>query len=129
MTDQVQTEAKAPKTTAQKLEAAKALVAKLTAQLAQEIAANDVRIGDTVVFPFGRGEKRRDLRGTIVARREAETAEDGTVTTVLLKVSVGEGFDATDYKVRISEISENVTAGERQADEAAAGDVDPLSED
>ncbi|WNV48146.1 hypothetical protein Ql52_gp010 [Caulobacter phage Quill_5.2] len=126
MTDQVQAEAKAPKTTAQRLEAAKALVVKLTAQLAQEIAANDVRLGDTVKFEFGRGEKRRTLSGVVSARKEAETDEDGSTTPVLLKVDVGVGFDATSYKLRISEITENVTAAERNAEDA---DANPLSED
>ncbi|ATI16316.1 hypothetical protein HOS13_gp09 [Caulobacter phage Lullwater] len=112
---------KTVKTTAQKLEAAKAYVLKLEAQLKAEVAANDVRIGDTVKFFFGRAEKRRELTGTVSARKDA----DEETPTTLLKVDVGSGFDATSYRLRISDIAENVSAGQRDAE---GQDGSPLSE-
>ncbi len=101
------------KTTAQKLEAARALVAKYEQQLDSETILNNIEVGDDVSFKFGRGEKARVLEGSVVAVGEVERL--GLVAAV----QSGEGIDVQTYKVRVLDITENRTAATR--DPAAFG--------
>ena len=112
---------KTPRTLADKLVAAEALVAKLRAEINNEAIRNDIREGDAITFTFGRAEKKRELAGTIVGIKDDETQGK------LLRVMVGEGFDAEAYKVNVRDVTSNTTQAARlAADTAEAGD--PLSE-
>jgi hypothetical protein len=112
----------APKTTAEKLAAAEALVAKYQQQLISETLKNDVQNGDVVSFIFGRGDKKKSLTGSVMATQDIA---DGTLKGLNLRVLVGEGFDAETFKVHIRDVTSNVTADARRA--AEGGAVDPLN--
>lgn len=116
---------KAPKTTLQKLEAAKELVVKLTAKLAAENATNDIQVGDAVEFGFGRAEKRRILKGTVIGTR----IDDNQSLWIAVATPAGEDVfaePAQNYRLRVSDIVRNEAAEARllPQDEAA----DPLNE-
>lgn len=113
--------ASTPRTLEQKLEAAQALVAKYQQQIKSAAIVNNVEVGDEIDFTFGRGAKKRDLSGKITAIKDDETF--GRLVAVLS----GEGFDATSYKVRVADITENRTAAERDAPAASdAAGSNPL---
>lgn len=119
------TEVKTKKTTAELLADAEARVEKLKAQLAAETAANDVQTGDKVKFKFGRGEKQRELEGTVGGTRRDEN------DSLWIAVTTPAGEDvfsdpAQTYKLRVSDLIQNFTAEERRAAEAGEA-VDPLS--
>lgn len=102
-------------TTEQKLANAKALVAKYEDQLRKEALANNVEIGDDVTFNFGRKETKREISGKVTGVRDDANGR-------WVAVAVGEGFDATTYRIRSADILNNPKADERRN----AG-VDPLS--
>lgn len=103
-------------TTEQKLANAKALVAKYEEQLQREALANNVVIGDEVTFTFGRGETKRGIAGTVTGVRDDSNGR-------WVAVAVGEGFDATTYRIRSTDITANV-----QADKRKAAGADPLEQ-
>jgi hypothetical protein len=113
----------APRTTLQKLEAARALVAKYEQQLASEAIVNNIEVGDDVDFIFGRGDKKRTLTGVVIV---GITELDGVGKVV--GVESGEGFEKQVYKVRVSDLSANRTADGREPTIPTTSDEsDPLS--
>lgn len=103
-------------TTEQKLANAKALVAKYEEQLQREALANNVVVGDEVTFIFGRGETKRDISGKVTGVRDDSNGR-------WVAVAVGEGFDATTYRIRSTDITANP-----QADKRKTAGVDPLEQ-
>lgn len=125
MTDQAQ--AKTPRTLEQKLEAAVALVAKLQGQINAIAILSSVSPGNEVVFKFGRGDKARELTGTVTAVGETEAGSK------VARVVTNQGtMDEQAFKVRVADITRNISV---EAEEAAAADasegdaVDPLDQD
>lgn len=105
------------KTLIERRDAAIALVSKLNAQINAEAILNNVSVGNVVEFSFGRAEKRRTLTGTVVGVRDDEKLGK------LAAIQSGDGFDAQTYKVRVADISRNLSVEEDVSVEA-----DPLSE-
>lgn len=60
----------------------------IAAQAEAEIDDSRIEQGTIVTFEYGRAEKRRVLTGTVLGRKAQEKGVD------LIKVTVGEGFDA-----------------------------------
>jgi len=128
MTNETTTTAVASKKTLEeRILDAKRLVAKLEAEKAARDLINNVSVDDVVKFKYGRAEKARVLQGTVVATKQTDQG-------LQLKVVVGEGFDAEDYKVFARDITENLTKAsepkaETQTEAAGAplSDADPLS--
>lgn len=104
-------------TTAQKLAAAEALVAKYKQLLIAEELSKDIVVGDKIDFNYGRADTRRVLSGSVTGTRE-------DVNGLWVAVLVGEGFDATTYRIRSTDIVANADAAARKN----AG-VDPLTAD
>lgn len=71
-----------------------------------------IAVGQAVKFDYGRGEKRRELEGTVTALKDDE--KKGR----LLAVTVGEGFD-----LQVLQIS----AGDVKFDDAAEATGDALA--
>ena len=102
----------------EQLAAAQERVAKLQTRINSEAIVNNVAVGNDVEFTFGRGEKKRTLRGVVTATREDEKLGK------LAAVTVGEGFDVETYKVRFADITTNHSA---EAETQPEGD--PSNED
>lgn len=119
------TEAKTPLTTAEKLEQAKARVAKLEQALLTEQLLNNIEEGDQVKIKFGRGEKVRHIDGKVVG---VARADDGTVSAVAVIDS-----ELATYKVAVRDVLANPTADARRNDgqttEAAAASLDSVDAD
>lgn len=132
MTDQVN--AAAPKTLSEKIAAAQDRLNKLLRQQQVQEILNSVGVGDTATFRFGRGEKARDLNGVISAVGDVDVAGR---STRMARITVGEGLDATDYKVRVADIltinGENAPVAEPDEEDAETADApeaegeDPLA--
>jgi hypothetical protein len=121
-TTQNMSETKTPRSLAERLEAARALVAKYEAQINSEAQINNVQVGDDVDFKYGKsnvGAGVRTLTGTVQAVGDTD---NGRVVVIL----VGEGIDIKPYKVRAADITANRTAETRNAAETAPGG-DPLT--
>lgn len=101
-------------TTEQKLANAKALVAKYEDLLQREALAKNVAVGDDVTFVFGRGETKRDITGKVTGVRDDTNGR-------WVAVAVGEGFDATTYRIRSTDITSNPQADKRNG-------ADPLEQ-
>jgi hypothetical protein len=110
------------KTNQEKLVAARALVAKLEQAVNAEAILNNVNVGNKVRFAFGRGEKRRELDGTVVAVREDE--KQGK----LARINSGEGFEQQGFTVRVADIVENYDAPQAEGTEEASSDEAPASD-
>lgn len=111
------------KTNQEKLAAAVALVAKLTAAINSEAILNNVAKGNEVVFTFGRGDKKRELTGTVVGIRDDEKLG----RLVAISVTGDDEFDTQTYKVNVRDITENKSV--EASEEAAVEGGDPLSND
>lgn len=114
----------APRTLAEKIALTEALLAKYRAEELAEAIKADIREGDVVTFNFGRGDKKRSYTGAIVGIKNDEAQG------LLLRVSVGEGFDVEVYKVHVRDLTSNVTQDERNAtvvEEAPVEATDPLA--
>jgi hypothetical protein len=105
--------AAAPRSLQERLEAARALVAKYEAQINSEAQINNVQVGDDVSFTFGRADRARILTGVVSAVADTDTGRMAAVT-------VGSGLDVEIKKIRAADITENRTAATRIAPEAAA---------
>lgn len=110
------------KTTADKLAAAQALVAKYEQELRSEALVNNIEIGDDADFIFGRGESKKTLTGKVVV-----PLTDGGTAGKVVGVEAGEGFDKKVYKVRVTEIIANRTADARNVLGVPANDVAPVA--
>lgn len=95
-----------------KLANAKKLVAKIEQEIKTAAIVNNVEVGDDVDFTFGRGDKKRSLKGEITAIKDTDTGK-------LVAIVTGEGFDLETFKVRVQEITENRTAATRPVADAA----------
>lgn len=94
----------------QKLQAAIDAIAKLQAKLPELEAAAANEFDTDLLVPgirvevvFGRAEKRRTYTGTVVARKAQPKGGD------VLKVQVGEGFDASFVTVSVSNVTRIVS--------------------
>ena len=72
----------------------------LEKELDSFIDTNAIVFGTVVVFVFGRGEKRRELTGTVVGRKEGDEKR-----VAKLKVGVGDGFDATLFEITVKDVT------------------------
>lgn len=108
---------KTPKTLEEKLDAARALVAKYEQEIKTLAIVNDVREGDDVDVTFGRGDKKRVVSGTITGFKEDSVGKWAAVES-------GEGFDKHLYKVLIQHIVENRSAAKRNK---TSDDANPLN--
>lgn len=74
----------------------------LEGKLASEVDTAAVQPGRTVTFEYGKGENKRTLTGLVLGRKDAEP---GTKGGDLVKVAVGEGFDAQIVTIYPSNVS------------------------
>lgn len=65
--------------------------AELEASAANEVDFDKVQAGAVVTFTYGKGETKRELTGQVLGRKNAEPGAKGGD---LVRVAVGEGFDA-----------------------------------
>lgn len=114
-----------PRTLAEKLAAAERLVEKYKREMVLEQVKNDVRSDDVIRFQFGRGDKKRELTGTVTGTKTDDTQG------LMIRAVVGEGFDAETYKVFARDVIQNITGDERRTKEEeeapASTDADPLN--
>mgnify|MGYP003489857980 FL=1 len=73
--------------------------AALEKELASFIDTNAIVFGTVVIFVFGRGEKRRELQGTVVGRKEGDEKR-----VAKLKIGVGDGFDAELFEISVKDV-------------------------
>lgn len=104
------------KTTEQKLNAARALVAKYEAALVAEAAQSDVRDGDIVTIKYGRAESVREVNGKIVGVANTDAG---------LVVAVIDG-ELNTYKVHVRNIVANVSAEGRKASPVNTVEASPV---
>lgn len=84
----------------------------LEAQAASEVNTDDVQAGRTITFNYGKGDGKKVLTGLVLGRKNAEP---GTKGGDLVKVAVGEGFDAiiaTIYPSQVTAIAPVEAAAE-----------------
>lgn len=91
----------------QQLNTARARLAKIQAQIgALEIEAarfvnpSDLEQGVAVLVDYGRGDKARELAGVVLGTKVTEKG------TTLVRVKVGNAFDAETITVHLSQIKE-----------------------
>ena len=72
----------------------------------EEVAPASLVPGASVVFAYGRGETRRELSGIITGVKPAD--QDNPKSSTLIRVAVGEGFDAKILTVYHSNVK-NIT--------------------
>jgi hypothetical protein len=87
----------------------------LNAKADSEVDYDKVQAGAVVTFTYGKGETKRELTGQVLGRKNAEP---GTKGGDLIRIAVGEGFDAqivTTYPACVTKIH----ADEVPAEEAA----------
>jgi hypothetical protein len=77
---------------------AKAKLDKLLSERANRERIENLAVGTEVTFEYGRGEKRRELSGSVVA------AGDDPKTGRMLVISVGSGLDVQTYKIRATDV-------------------------
>lgn len=84
-----------------------AKIAKLQAQRAEIAAKADSEVdfarveqGTIITFEYGRAEKRRTLTGVVMGRKGQDKGPD------LLKVRVGEGFEAEIVQTLITSVTQ-----------------------
>ena len=73
--------------------------AKIEAELASFIDTNAIEFGTVVMFVFSRGEKRRELQGTVVGRKEGDEKR-----VAKLKIGVGDGFEAELFEITVKDV-------------------------
>lgn len=105
------------RTLEQKLAAARVLVAKYEHEIRSAAIRSDIRQGDVVTFIFGRAEKKRTLKGSIVGIKSDERQG------LHLRVMVGEGFDAEIHNAHDRDLTSNITQDERKASAKTKGFV------
>jgi len=112
----------APKTLAEKLAAAEALVEKYKREIALETIKNDIADKDDVDFSFGRGDSKRTMTGTVAGLADTDQGK-------IVAVSITDDAGLPEIKrVNIRDILVNRTADERRAAAVKdGGDADPLN--
>lgn len=80
----------------------KALLAKYEAKLANRDAVLDIAVSDRVNFTFGRGDKKRDLAGTVLAYEAP-----------IVAVLSDEGINSKIYKINARDVTGNESAATR----------------
>lgn len=75
----------------EKRDALNVLIAGLEAKLADEVDPSKIQAGAFITFSHGKGENKAELQGQVLGRRDPAEGEKGKT---LIKVAVGEGFDA-----------------------------------
>lgn len=116
----------APKTLEEQLVIAQARVASLQAKISAAAVLNNIAAGNEVEFAFGRGEKARTLTGTVSAVADTE---NGKVAIVVCDAGT---IDQQQYKVRVADVTRNITVEAEQAEageDAAVEGEDPLAQD
>jgi len=108
---------KTPATLEDRLAAAKALVAKIEAQIVAEKIKNDIQLNDDVTFNFGRGTNIRSMAGKVAGM--ADTPQGKVVA-----ITVDDNGLPEIKRVNIAALTGNSTADARRAE---AGDTDPLN--
>ena len=80
----------------------------LEAKLGDEV--NDAHIvpGAVVQFPYGKGEGRRTIEGTVVATKAADPSTPKSAAMV--KIAFGEGFDAQFATVYLASVTKVVSS-------------------
>lgn len=73
-------------------------LAELRQQLAAAEQVNDVAQGWTVTFKVGRAETRREVSGLVLGRGLVKDVDS-------VRVTIGEGFDAELYTVKVAELT------------------------
>lgn len=110
----------AKQTLAERIANTEALLAKYKAKQKSIAIVNNVEVGDTVTIKYGRGDKVRNISGSVVGIKD----ENDVRSVVVL------GEDFKPYTVRAADITENAAAAARggielTAEEAAlAAEVD-----
>lgn len=94
--------AAAPKTLDEQIAIVQARLNKLLAKKNSVAILESVKAGDEATFNYGRGEKVRKLTGTISAVGD-RTDERGRVSRLAV-VSVGEGLDTEQFRIRVQDI-------------------------
>lgn len=87
-----------------KRDALNVTIASLEAKVGDEVDTAQVQAGRTVTFNYGKGETKKVLTGIVLGRKDAEAGSKGGD---LVKVAVGEGFDAlivTIYPAQVTRI-------------------------
>jgi hypothetical protein len=87
-----------------KRDALNVIIAGLEAKVDSEVNTDEVQAGRTITFNYGKGETKKVLTGVVLGRKNAEP---GTKGGDLVKVAVGEGFDAlivTIYPAQVTAI-------------------------
>lgn len=102
------------KTLAEKIAATRILLAKYEAQEYTLAVANNIEKDDTVTIKFGRGDKAREVTGTVIGVADTD---NGRFVAVL-------DADLNSYKVHVRDVLANPNADARNA-EAASAEVAP----
>ena len=103
-----------------------ALAEKYRAEINSLRQINNVQVGDTVTFKFGRAEKARNIAGTVIATGDTPQGKVAAIST-------GEGLDIKTVKVRAADIVSNPSADARNSEGDAPADAsvetseDPLN--
>lgn len=125
-TKQVNTEntaVAAPRTLAERLASAEALVIKLKAQIVAEKIKGDIEVGGDITFSFGRGESKREYAGTVAALADTDQGK-------IVAASVTDDLGLPEIKrVNIRDVLVNRTAEARRGEEptpVVSADADPL---
>lgn len=93
----------------------------LEAKLADIVDPDMVVAGANIEFEYGKGDGRRTLLGTVLGRKNAEAGAKGGD---LVKVAVGEGFDAQIVTISPNVVTKIVAA---EGTEVAVSETDALN--
>lgn len=107
------------KTLEEKIAATRILLAKYEAQAYTLAVSNNIEKDDTVTIKFGRGDKAREVTGTVIGVKDGD---NGRTVAVL-------DADLNTYKVHVRDVIANPNADARNAADAAATEVAPEGED
>lgn len=84
---------------------AQAAIVALEARLGEEVDVSQIVAGATVTFDYGKGETKRELTGGVLGVKPADPANPKSAS--LVRVAVGEGFDAqivTIYPANVKKV-------------------------
>lgn len=107
------------KTLEEKIAATRILLAKYEAQAYTLAVSNNIEKDDTVTIKFGRGDKAREVTGTVIGVKDGD---NGRTVAVL-------DADLNTYKVHVRDVIANPNADARNAADAAETEVAPEGED
>lgn len=96
----------------EKIEKLQAEQTVLEGKLSNEVDPAQVVPGAVIEFPYGKGENKRTVVGQVVGRKDAEAGSKGGD---LVKVAVGEGFEAFFATIYPNQVTKIVQAVEPAA--------------